>query len=119
MTEKYGYEEEIGGEDDGLDATAFNSRDHYAMERMGKKQVLMRRFRAMSTFTFNAMATSVGEFGVFSNSQGLFAGGRAGLIRTTIICASSFLPIVLSTAEMPSIAPTARGQYHWVFGLCA
>jgi len=53
------------------------------------------------------MATSVWEFGIFSVSQGLVDGGRAGLIWTTVIHAIGFLPIVLSMAEMASIAPTA------------
>jgi len=61
----------------------------------------------MATFSFVAMATSVWEFGIFSISQGLVDGGRAGLIWTTIIHAVGFLPIVLSMAEMSSIAPTA------------
>lgn len=76
----------------------------------GRKQVLVRHFRPMSTFSFVAMATSVWEFGIFSVSQGLVAGGRAGLFWTTIIHAVGFLPIVLSMAEMSSIAPTAGGQ---------
>lgn len=80
----------------------------------GRKQVLVRHFRPMSTFSFVAMATSVWEFGIFSVSQGLVAGGRAGLFWTTVIHACGFLPIVLSMAEMSSIAPTAGGQYHWV-----
>ena len=68
----------------------------------------------MSTFSFVAMATSVWEFGIFSVTQGLVAGGRAGLFWTTVIHAVGFVPIMLSMAEMASIAPTAGGQYHWV-----
>lgn len=75
------------------DATASTRLDQFQMERMGKKQVLVRRFRPMSTFAFNAMATSVWEFGIFSISQGIVDGGRAGLIWTTIIHAIGFLPI--------------------------
>ena len=96
------------------DANASTRLDQFQMERMGKKQVLVRRFRPMSTFAFNAMATSVWEFGIFSISQGIVDGGRAGLIWTTVIHAVGFLPIVMSMAEMASMAPTAGSQYHWV-----
>ena len=61
----------------------------------------------MATFSFNAMATCVWEFGIFSVSQGLVDGGRAGLIWTTVVHAVGFFPIILSMAEMASIAPTA------------
>ena len=60
------------------------------------------------------MATSVWEFGIFSINQGLIDGGRAGLFWSTIVHAVGFIPIILSMAEMSSIAPTAGGQYHWV-----
>lgn len=80
-------------DDEGPDATSSTRLDQFQMERMGKKQVLVRRFRPMSTFAFNAMATSVWEFGIFSISQGIVDGGRAGLIWTTIIHALGFLPI--------------------------
>lgn len=68
----------------------------------------------MATFSFVAMATSVWECGIFSMNQGLVSGGRAGIMWSTIIHAIGFVPIVLSMAEMSSIAPTAGSQYHWV-----
>jgi choline transport protein len=68
----------------------------------------------MATFSFVAMATSVWECGIFSMNQGLVSGGRAGVMWSTIIHAIGFVPIVLSMAEMSSIAPTAGSQYHWV-----
>ena len=54
------------------------------------------------------------EFVLVSLALGLTNGGFAGLFWTfiaTIICYSS---VVLSLAEMASMAPTAGGQYHWV-----
>lgn len=95
VPEKHGFAEGIteAGDDDVVDATASTGNDRFQMERMGKKQVLVRRFRPMSTFAFNAMATSVWEFGIFSITQGIVDGGRAGLIWTTIIHAVGFLPI--------------------------
>jgi choline transport protein len=88
------------------------------MVRSGKQQVLVRHFRPMATFSFVAMATSVWEFGIFSMNQGLIDGGRAGLIWSTVVHAVGFVPIVLSMAEMSSIAPTAGSQYHWVSEFC-
>ncbi|OQO02777.1 hypothetical protein B0A48_11059 [Cryoendolithus antarcticus] len=99
---------------DEVDATKSTSADRFQMERMGKDQVFVRHFKPMATFSFVAMATSVWEFGIFSISQGLVDGGRAGLIWSTIVHAVGFIPIVLSMAEMASIAPTAGSQYHWV-----
>jgi choline transport protein len=87
---------------------------HLANYCTGKQQVLVRHFRPMATFSFVAMATSVWEFGIFSMNQGLIDGGRAGLIWGTLIHAVGFIPIVLSMAEMSSIAPTSGSQYHWV-----
>lgn len=102
------FPDEMGeGDEHSVDATKSTSQDQYNMERMGKRQQLVRHFRPMSTFSFNAMATSVWEFGIFSMTQGLTDGGRAGLIWTTFIHAIGFIPIILSMAEMASIAPTA------------
>ncbi|KAM0714979.1 hypothetical protein Q7P37_009444 [Cladosporium fusiforme] len=101
-------------ENESDDAMRSTNVDRYNMERMGKQQVLVRHFRPMATFSFVALATSVWECGIFSMNQGLIDGGRAGLIWTTLIHAVGFIPIVLSMAEMSSIAPTAGSQYHWV-----
>lgn len=102
------------GDDEPVDATLSTSNDRYQMHRMGKEQVLVRHFRPMATFSFNAMATCVWEFGIFSITQGITDGGRAGLIWMTAIHAIGFTPVILSMAEMASIAPTAGGRYHWV-----
>jgi choline transport protein len=45
---------------------------------------------------------------------GLNNGGTAGLLYMYIMCAVGFFFVVLSMAEMASMAPTAGGQYHWV-----
>lgn len=53
-------DEQIGeGNDEPVDAHLSTNRDRYQMERMGKQQVLVRHFRPMATFSFNAMATCV------------------------------------------------------------
>ncbi|KAK5169375.1 uncharacterized protein LTR77_005350 [Saxophila tyrrhenica] len=100
--------------DEPFDPTLSTASDRYQMNRMGKQQAFVRHFKPMATFSFNAMATCVWEFGIFSVSQGLVDGGRAGLFWSTVVHAVGFVPVVLSMAEMASIAPTAGGQYHWV-----
>ena len=83
------HNERMGPNDDEpLDPTLSTSQDRYQvrvkvdvatissnelrsqMDRMGKQQVLVRHFRPMATFSFNAMATCVWEFGIFSVNQG-------------------------------------------------
>lgn len=46
--------------------------------------------------------------------QGLVDGGPAGLIWSFIWTWFGFSTVMLSLAEMASMAPTAGGQYHWV-----
>jgi len=45
---------------------------------------------------------------------GLQNGGTAGIIWVYLATALGFGTVVLSMAEMASMAPTAGGQYHWV-----
>ncbi|KAI9866914.1 MAG: hypothetical protein M1823_009143, partial [Watsoniomyces obsoletus] len=49
-----------------------------------------------------------------SNTQALLAGGSAGLFWSLCWSYTGQTFIVLSLAEMASMAPTAGGQYHWV-----
>ncbi len=49
-----------------------------------------------------------------SNTQALLAGGSAGLFWSLVWAYSGQTFIVLSLAEMASMAPTSGGQYHWV-----
>jgi hypothetical protein len=60
LKEVHELDEQVGeGSDEPVDATLSTSKDRYQMERMGKQQVLVRHFRPMATFSFNAMATCV------------------------------------------------------------
>jgi hypothetical protein len=115
VPEKSGFEAAImEAGDDGVDATASTGHDRFQMDRMGKKQVLVRRFRPMSTFAFNAMATSVWEFGIFSVTQGLVDGGRAGLWWTTVIHAIGFLPIGMRAFKTLSNWTNKRQFFPWL-----
>lgn len=84
------------------------------MERMGRKQQLVRNFRLVSISAFTALATAAWELGMFTVSPALIDGGQPALIYGIIWAFVGFGPIYLSMAEMASMAPIAGAQYHWV-----
>lgn len=49
-----------------------------------------------------------------ASTQGLVCGGVAGLFWSYIWTYAGMTLVVLSLAEMASMAPTSGGQYHWV-----
>lgn len=81
---------------------------------MGKDQQLVRTFRQLSITSFVALATATWEIGLFIISPALINGGRPGLVWSCLWCWFGFAPIILSMAEMASMAPIAGAQYHWV-----
>ncbi|KAK3643035.1 hypothetical protein LTR56_010409 [Elasticomyces elasticus] len=100
--------------------------DRIDMDRLGKKQELKRNFRLISIFSFMCVAMSTWVFVINASTSGLAAGGTGGFIAVYIASSFVYFPIVLSLAEMSSIAPTAGGQaslimqyaeiaanYHW------
>ncbi|OAL25438.1 hypothetical protein AYO20_10472 [Fonsecaea nubica] len=93
------YSAEVVGSDNSSDAIDQDERD---MARMGKKQEFKRNFNWISSFV------------ALNNFQMLVDGGTAAMFwsYTWVITGQFF--IVLSLAEMASMAPTAGGQYHWV-----
>ncbi|KAJ7772241.1 GABA permease [Mycena metata] len=98
----------------GQSISGYTRRDEKDMRRMGKQQELMRNFRRVSSFSFTVVLTATWEYLLMANTQGLTNGGLAGLWWSFI---SSFFLIglvILSLAEMASMAPTSGGQYHWV-----
>jgi choline transport protein len=87
--------------------------DEIDMQRLGKKQEFNRNFGFMSTLGFVSIYMATWEFVLVSLSAGLINGGLAGLFWMflgTVLCYST---VVLSLAEMESMAPTSGGQYHW------
>ncbi|KAH8821459.1 GABA permease [Xylogone sp. PMI_703] len=88
--------------------------DQHDMWRMGKIQELRRNYRAVSAFCFASVLTAVWEYLLFANTQGLVDGGLAGLFWSYIWTFIGFSFVILSLAEMASMAPTSGGQYHWV-----
>jgi len=81
---------------------------------MGKQQELMRNFRRVSSFSFTVMLTATWEYLLIANTQGLTNGGLAGLWWSFVWSFFLLGLIMLSLAEMASMAPTSGGQYHWV-----
>lgn len=105
------------GQWDDLDPVAkegFTVNDQHDMQRMGKKQEFRRNFRFITTVGFTCCVMGTWEILMTSNTQALLAGGSAALFWSLCWCYTGQTFIVLSLAEMSSMAPTAGGQYHWV-----
>jgi choline transport protein len=92
-------------------STIVDARD---MQRMGKAQELIRNYRLVSMVSFVGLATSAWELALFQATPGIINGGLPTLIYGNIWCFIGFFPVVLSLAEMSSMAPIAGAQYHWV-----
>ncbi|KAE8418078.1 amino acid transporter [Aspergillus pseudocaelatus] len=92
----------------------FTVNDQRDMHRMGKRQEMRRNFRLISTIGFTTCIMGTWENVLTSTSQGLRTAGRPCLFWSLVWACCGQLFIVLSLAEMSSMAPTAGGQYHWV-----
>ncbi|CAG8252025.1 unnamed protein product [Penicillium olsonii] len=88
--------------------------DQEDMRRMGRLQELRRNFRPLAALSFSAVLQATWEFILISNSQGLENGGLAGIFWSYVWTFVGFGFIIVSLAEMASMAPTSGGQYHWV-----
>lgn len=88
--------------------------DRLDMQRMGKKQELRRNFRLLSSIAFTSCVMGTWEVLLCISNQGLLIAGPAGVFWSLVWAYTGQLFVVLSLAEMASIAPTAGGQYHWV-----
>ncbi|KAH7380206.1 amino acid/polyamine transporter I [Phaeosphaeria sp. MPI-PUGE-AT-0046c] len=95
--------EKHGTEHDGLD-----------MDRMGKLQQLRREFRFMSIFGYAVILGSTWEYSLVIIGISLNNGGPAGGIWMFLVVCFGMFFVMLSMAEMASMAPTSGGQYHWV-----
>ncbi|KAK3670939.1 hypothetical protein LTR78_009217 [Recurvomyces mirabilis] len=92
----------------------FNKHDQKDMKRMGKTQELRRNFRELSTIAFVVVLQGTWEVLLAASTQGMTDGGLAGLFWSYIWTFAGFSLVVISLAEMASMAPTSGGQYHWV-----
>ncbi|KAJ1715738.1 amino acid permease [Aspergillus flavus] len=88
--------------------------DMMDMWRVGRDQELNRNFRFLSVLGFSAVLMCTWEAVLFGSSNGLTNGGKGGMIYTYLGGLIGFSFVILSMAEMASMAPTSGGQYHWV-----
>ena len=88
--------------------------DRGDMRRLGKKQEYRRVFGPLATFGFISMYLCTWEYILVSVSGGLINGGFGGLVWEYIFTAFAFGSVVITMAEMTSMAPTSGGQYHWI-----
>ena len=101
------------GSTDGL-ATHSTANDQQDMFRLGKKQVFHRTFGFWPAFGFTNIYIATWEYLLVSVAAGLTNGGFGGLVYEYIGTTICYTAVVLSLAEMASMAPTSGGQYHWV-----
>lgn len=87
--------------------------DQKDMSRMGKQQELRRNFQGVSTIAFTVVLMGTWEVILAASYQGLASGGLAGMFWSYLWSFCGFSLVVISLAEMASMAPTSGGQYHW------
>ncbi|OQE26195.1 hypothetical protein PENFLA_c007G04123 [Penicillium flavigenum] len=90
------------------------AQDKQDMWRVGRDQELNRNFRFLSVLGFTAVLMCTWEAVLFGSSYGLTNGGKGGMIYTYLGGLAGFSFVILSMAEMASMAPLSGGQYHWV-----
>lgn len=96
------------------DAYISTACDASDMARLGKVQQFRRNFSFWSTLGFVSIYMATWEFAIVSMSPALPTTGYGGFFWTFLGCMVLYASVVLSLAEMCSMAPTAGGQYHWV-----
>ncbi|KAI7161529.1 amino acid transporter [Hortaea werneckii] len=88
------------------------TRDRIDMQRMGKKQELRRSFRQLSTISFTSCVMGNWEILLTANGPALNNGGPSGTFWSLIWTWTGQLFVIMSLAEMSSMAPTSAGQSH-------
>lgn len=91
--------------------------DDQALARLGKKQVLRRRFGLVSIVGFAMAELITWETVLTLFYQAFENGGPAGAFYGYIIACLSTLSVYTVIAELASMAPIAGGQYYWVYML--
>ena len=86
--------------------------DNAHMTRLGKKQQFDRNFQLLSITAFSVVAMGGWIFVPNNSIYGLVDGNTGGTITMYLINFAAFSTIIMSLAEMSSMAPTAGGQYR-------
>ena len=95
----------------GKDGGDYDDRMH--MHRLGKTQQFDRTFRFLSIMAFSLIAQDGWVFLPNNATSSIIDGNTGGTIVMYLVNFAAFSTIILSLAEMSSMAPTAGGQYHW------
>ncbi|KAI4923358.1 hypothetical protein J4E85_008395 [Alternaria conjuncta] len=88
--------------------------DRYELAKVGKKQVLKRRFGLVSMTGLSCGLMCTWETLLVIFSIGFQNGGPAGLIYGFILIWLGNFSVFVCIGELASAVPTAGGQYHWV-----
>ncbi|KAF2094578.1 amino acid transporter [Rhizodiscina lignyota] len=88
--------------------------DRRDMRRINKRQELRRTFRFFAIFGYAVILGNTWEFALVTGIFSITNGGTAGAIWMFVVTCFGMFFVMLSMAEMASIAPTAGGQFHWV-----
>lgn len=91
------------------------STDSETLARLGKKQVLKRRFGFWSLFAFAICELITWETVLALFTEGYTNGGPAGLVYGFLIAWLSTLSVYTVISELASMSPIASGQYFWVY----
>ncbi|KAF1361234.1 amino acid transporter [Lizonia empirigonia] len=89
-------------------------RDRYELARVGKEQVLKRRFGLVSMTGLSCGLMCTWESLLVIFATGFQNGGPAGLIYGFILIWLGNFSVFICIGELASAVPTAGGQYHWV-----
>ena len=92
-------------------------RDAQVLAKLGKKSVLERRFGLLSIIGFTCTVLVTWEGALILFTTGLTNGGSAGLVYGYLFVWIGTIAVFTTMAELASMAPTAGGQYHWVWML--
>ncbi|RAH69809.1 putative GABA permease [Aspergillus aculeatinus CBS 121060] len=88
--------------------------DDQGLGRVGKKQILKRRFGFLSILGFSCTILASWE-GILSTFVISFEdGGPAGTVYSFLVVWLGTFSTFLTLSELVSMAPTSGGQYHWV-----
>ena len=86
--------------------------DRLNMHRMGKTQELRRNFSFIPTFGFSAVLMISWEAMLNATSYSIPNGGLPAMIWMYVVSLFGMGAVVVSMAEMASMAPTSGGQYR-------
>ncbi|KAI0397609.1 amino acid/polyamine transporter I [Xylariaceae sp. FL0594] len=99
---------------DEIHGSTYLERDEQGLARLGKAQVLKRRFGFLSIFGFSCCILITWETALGLFTEAFENGGPAALAWGFLIAWFSSLSVYMCLSEMASIAPISGGQYFWV-----